>query len=53
MKPMIALIGLPTDVNSSFERGPASAPSVIREALWSDRGNLACSNGSAAHRKYS
>jgi arginase len=45
MKSMIALIGLPTDVNSSFERGPASAPSVIREALWSDRGNLACSNG--------
>jgi arginase len=45
MKPIIALIGLPTDVNSSFERGPASAPSAIRKALWSERGNLACSNG--------
>ena len=42
----IALIGLPTDVNSSFERGPAQAPAAIRSALWSDRGNLACSDGS-------
>jgi arginase len=42
----IALIGLPTDINSSFERGAALAPTVIRSALWSDRGNLACSDGS-------
>jgi arginase len=41
----IDLIGLPTDINSSFERGPAQAPAAIREALWSDRGNLACGNG--------
>lgn len=45
MLPVFRLIGLPTDINSSFARGPASAPSGIREALWSDRGNLACENG--------
>jgi arginase len=39
------LIGLPTDCNSSFERGPAFAPAAIRKALWSDRGNLACEDG--------
>ncbi len=41
----IALIGLPTDSNSSFERGPAQAADAIRQALWSERGNLACENG--------
>jgi arginase len=45
MKPVFHLIGLPTDINSSFERGPAAAPAAIRKALWSDRGNLACENG--------
>jgi arginase len=45
MLPTFRLIGLPTDINSSFARGPARAPSAIREALWSDRGNLACENG--------
>lgn len=45
MKPVFRLIGLPTDINSSFERGPALAPPAIREALWSDRGNAACENG--------
>lgn len=39
------LIGLPTDINSSFERGAASGPKAIRDALWSDRGNMACENG--------
>ena len=43
--PLIELIGLPSDVNSSFERGPALAPAAIRAALWSDRGNLACEDG--------
>lgn len=43
--PAIHLFGLPTDINSSFERGAATAPAVIREALWSERGNLACSAG--------
>ena len=45
MLPLFHLIGLPTDVNSSFERGAASGPMAIREALWSDRGNLSCENG--------
>jgi arginase len=45
MSSSIALIGLPTDINSSFERGPARAPVAIREALWSDRGNRACEDG--------
>lgn len=45
MKPKFHLIGLPTDCNSSFERGAALAPAAIRTALWSDRGNLACENG--------
>ncbi len=43
--PRIELIGLPSDSNSSFERGPAAAPAAIRAALWSDRGNLACEDG--------
>jgi arginase len=41
----ICLIGLPTDINSSFERGPAQAPAAIRAALWSERGNMSCENG--------
>jgi len=43
--PTFHLIGLPTDCNSSFARGPAAAPAAIREALWSDRGNLAAEDG--------
>ncbi len=39
------LIGLPTDINSSFERGAALAPDFIRKALWSDRGNAASESG--------
>jgi arginase len=38
-------MGVPTDVNSSFERGAAQAPAAIREALWSDRGNLSTESG--------
>lgn len=45
LRPVIELIGLPTDCNSSHERGPALAPPLIRAALWSDRGNLACEGG--------
>jgi arginase len=41
----IDLIGVPSDSNSSFERGPALAPAAIREALWSVRGNFACEDG--------
>lgn len=48
MSQCIRMIGLPTDINSSFARGAASAPAAIREALWSDRGNLSCENGMEA-----
>lgn len=43
--PSIRLIGLPTDYNSSFLRGPAKAPAHIRAALFSDMGNLATEAG--------
>lgn len=43
--PAIRLFGLPTDINSSFERGAAAGPAAIRAALWSDRGNLASESG--------
>ncbi|WP_373476805.1 agmatinase [Sphingorhabdus sp.] len=45
MHPAIHLIGLPTDQNSSFERGSALGPAAIRQALWSDRGNLSTESG--------
>jgi arginase len=45
MRPTIHLIGLPTDINSSFERGAARGPAVIRDALWSDRGNSSTESG--------
>lgn len=43
--PAIRLFGLPTDINSSFERGTAAGPAAIRAALHSDRGNLASELG--------
>lgn len=43
--PVFDLVGLPTDCNSSFERGPALAPAAIRAALWSARGNPSCEEG--------
>lgn len=43
--PTFHLIGVPTDSNSSFERGPALSPPAIRAALMSDRGNLSCEDG--------
>jgi len=33
------IIGLPYDASSSFQRGPADAPPLIREALWSPSAN--------------
>jgi arginase len=45
MRPSVHLIGLPTDQNSSFERGAALGPAAIRGALWSDRGNLSTEAG--------
>jgi arginase len=43
--PAIRLFGLPTDINSSFERGAAAGPAAIRAELWSDRGNMASELG--------
>jgi agmatinase len=34
-----ALVGLPYDASSSYQRGPAEAPAAIREALWSPSAN--------------
>ena len=42
----IHLIGLPTDVHSSFLRGPARAPAAIRAQLASEHGNAASERGS-------
>src|SRR5580658_27898 len=36
---MPTILGIPLDVNSSYLRGPAGAPSKIREALRSDASN--------------
>ena len=45
MTRIVRLIGLPTDVNSSYRRGPAKAPAVIRALLHSDVGNAATESG--------
>lgn len=41
----IALIGLPFDDHSSYMRGAAEAPPLIRRALWSGAGNLWSESG--------
>ncbi|HET8887528.1 MAG TPA: agmatinase family protein [Candidatus Angelobacter sp.] len=41
----ISLLGVPFDANSSFLRGPALAPRLIREALYSDSSNLWTEDG--------
>jgi agmatinase len=43
--PELRLIGAPTDRNSSFLRGAAFAPPLIRTALHSDHGNMAAESG--------
>ena len=35
----VAILGVPYDDSSSYQRGPAGAPVAIREALWSEAGN--------------
>jgi agmatinase len=35
----VALLGVPYDASSSYQRGAAAAPAAIREALWSEAGN--------------
>jgi len=39
------LLGVPFDANSSFMRGPAEAPPLIREALLSDASNMWSESG--------
>jgi agmatinase len=43
--PTVRLIGAPTDSHSSFLRGAAAAPRLIRAALHSDAGNMSAENG--------
>ncbi len=43
--PELRLIGAPTDCNSSFLRGAALAPPLIRAALRSDHGNMTAESG--------
>ena len=47
----VRLIGLPTDSNSSFRRGAARAPALIRAQLWSDHGNPATESGAELGRE--
>jgi agmatinase len=47
----VRLIGLPTDTNSSYLRGPAKAPARIRAVLFSDMGNAAAENGAEIGRE--
>jgi agmatinase len=44
-KPRVRLIGAPTDSHSSFLRGAAAAPPLIRAALHSSHGNMSAENG--------
>lgn len=41
----VAILGVPLDENSSYMRGPAKAPDLIREALYCDSANLWTENG--------
>jgi len=41
----VALLGLPTDRNSSFQRGPAKAPAAIRAELFNESGNTYTETG--------
>jgi arginase len=41
------LVGVPTDRNSSYLRGPASAPAAIRKVLFSGASNLTSESGVA------
>lgn len=47
----VALIGLPTDVNSSYLRGAAKAPALVRAMLETESGNEATELGGALGRE--
>ena len=42
---MISLLGIPYDASSSYLRGPALAPDLVREAINSPSSNLSIENG--------
>lgn len=42
---MVAIVGVPSDENSSFLRGPAQAPGHIRQVLHSGSSNMCAENG--------
>ncbi len=42
---VVALLGVPSDENSSFVRGSAAAPAVIRSALFDPEANLGTEDG--------
>ena len=46
----VALLGVPYDASSSYQRGSAGAPVVIREALWSESANTWTENGGSIVR---
>jgi arginase len=41
----VALLGLPTDINSSHTRGASAGPEHIRRALWSGASNMTSESG--------
>jgi len=43
--PRVALVGFRSDENSSFLRGAAEAPPLIRSALWSESSNASTESG--------
>ncbi len=45
MPDTVALVGIPFDEYSSFMRGPAKAPSAIRQTLYNGSSNLFAENG--------
>ena len=47
----ISLLGIPFDANSSYLRGPAQAPKIIREELYSGSSNLWTEDGIDLGRK--
>ena len=48
---MIAIQGIQYDAKSSFQRGPAKAPPLIRERLWSDAYNAYAETGIAVTKE--
>jgi arginase len=45
MKPVVAVVGIPIDANSSFLKGPAEAPAAIRDAYYSESSNFYTESG--------